>query len=312
MRRSLILSILLLAPLARAADPLPSMEELQKSLDDKNYPAVLTGTSRVLQLRGPVTASYHRTAVWMLKAEAQVQSSQFLAAAQAYTGGAEEKDATPDEKDLALASAMLMKHSDRKGYQPAATREHPAPQAFDVLDPAKRKDAMAALFEVNLADLTQRAGNTKDALNPGPIVVVLKKIAEQRPLERTVDKSTDKLDAIEKIIGQNYTDQITKWSTACTTRLDALQTLSQQTIIKPYTDARGQTQNRTTIRGLMSPEQTEIRNMTSAAKNYAQAEQQISDLMGDAGKAAITPSQQLIQTVFDQSQTVIRAALVPR
>jgi len=307
-----LLILLAGASFARAADTLPSMDDLQKQLDAKDYPSVLAGTNRILQLRGPATASYHRTAVWMMKAEALLHSSQFGAAGQAYTSGAEEKDATDDERDLCLATATLLKHSDRKGYTPKATRDQPAPQTYDILDPQKRKDAIAALFNAELSDATPKIDKLKDTTVPNPLVSAAKALAELRPMERVVDKNADKVDALEKSLGDNFTKKMADWQSTNSKRLDELATLAQQTTISHYTDNKGIVHSSTTYRGLMAQEQTEIRDMEKQAQAYAQTEQQVAASLGEIGKAAIEPSQKTIQSLYDQAQSTRRNAMVQR
>jgi len=307
-----IFALLIGGNFALAVEPLPSMDELQKQLDAKDYPAVLSGANRILLLRGPATASYHRTAVWMMKAEALLHSNQFGAAGQAFASAAEEKDATDEERNLCLATGTLLKHSERKGYTPKATRDNPSPQTYDILDPQKRKDAIGALFAVELSDAAPKIDKLKDSTAPNPLISAARALAELRPMEKVVDKNTDKLDTLEKTLGDNFAKKMADWQSTNSKRLDELATLAQQTTVSRYTDNKGIMHTSTSLRGLQPQEQSEIRDMEKQAQTYAQTEQQLAAAMGEVGRAAIDPSQKTIQSLYDQAQTTRRNAMIQR
>ena len=308
MRVTVLATVLLLPLLARAADPLPSLEDLQKSLADKDWPALLKGSARVLQLRGPATAGFHRTTVWQLKAEALLHSGQTSAAAAAFASSAAEKDATDEEKDLSLATAMVLKRSNGTTFKPPISVANRAPEPIDITDAGSRKDAMAALLAGELSDLGPATEKLKETLAPTPLTTAAKKLTDLQPLERTTEKSTEKIDALQQTLGKNFAAAIGDWSTRTGRRLDELARLSDQLITTRYTDAKGQLHTRQGPRGLQPQEQTEVRGLAGDAKGYAQAEEQIAAAMNEAGKAEIKKSQPIIQATFDQAQIVLRAA----
>ncbi|MDB5327298.1 MAG: hypothetical protein JWM57_2867 [Phycisphaerales bacterium] len=301
--------VLSLSAMLLAAETLPTAEELQQMVDKKDWAGLLAGTSRVLALKGTATAGYDRADLWTKKGEAQLQSAQFLPASQSFAKAAEEKGVAPDQSDKALAMSRLAKKSDAKGYK-TPSRQGPM-QTFDVLDPMKRNDALAALFTADAADAQQNAEKMKVVTDAKPLIDMAKQIADLRPLDRVVNKSSDKSDAIEKIVAENYVTQTKSWSTAAAKNLDAISASANEMVQQRTTDRLGRVTYREHRQGLTSGAQTDLQKYMQRAQQLAGTYTSIQQSMSEAGKTAIKPAETAIQGVYDQAKSIKAEAARP-
>ena len=292
------------------ADALPTPDDLQTLLAAKNWTGLLQATSRVLALQGPATAAFNRVDVWMLKAEAQLQSSQFTPASVSFDHAAAEKGATPEQQDLALASSALMKKSDHKGYQAKATAADPAPAVYDINDPAKRKTAIGALLNVECDALSARIDKLKTSSDIRAVTDLAKQAGELAPLDRVANGSAAKTDALQKQIGDNFVAAVQTWSDRTTTQLDDLNNAANKTTQIPQRDASGRTYYRDQKAGLTSTQQGQIRQIQQDAQRLAATYQAAVKSLDVAGKTAMDPSKDLIQRVYDHADQVRKDALL--
>ena len=301
--------VLGLAAISQAADTLPTADELQQMVDKKDWAGLLGGTTRVLALKGPATAGYDRADLWMKKAEAQLQSAQFLPASQSFAKAADEKGVSPDQSDKALAMARLAKKSDAKGYRTPA-RQGPM-QTFDILDPAKRTEALAALFSADAADAQQQADKLKVVTDAKPLIDFAKQLGELRPLDRVVNKNTEKSDAIEKTVAENFAAKMKEWSVAANKNLDAISASANEMVQERYTDKNNRAIFRQHRQGLTSAGQGELQKYMQRAQQLAGTYSSIQQSMSEAGKAAIKSAEADIQGVYDQAKTIKTDAARP-
>lgn len=294
--------VLSLATAVHAADALPTADELQQLADKKDWAGLLAGTSRVLALKGPATANYDRADLWMKKGEAQLQSAQFLPASQSFAKAADEKGVSPEQSDKALALSRLAKKSDVKGYK-TPSRQGPT-QTFDVLDPMKRDAALAALFTADAADAQQRVEQMKVVTESKPLIEVAKQIGDLRPLDRVVNKSAEKSNAIEKTLADNFVDQMKKWSSASTKNLDSITEAANQMVQERYVDKYNRTSFRQHRQGLTSANQQELQKYIQRAEQLAGTYTAVQQSLGEAGKEAIKPAEAAIQAVYDQAKSI--------
>ncbi|HEX8324764.1 MAG TPA: hypothetical protein VF595_12725 [Tepidisphaeraceae bacterium] len=301
-RTAVALTLLLTLP-THAADPLPTMDELQSLQAKKDWPALLGAVSRVLPVKGPATAAYDRTELWMMKGEAQLQSNQFVPASQSFANAAEEKTAPPEKADYALAMAELAKRSDAKGYKTPA-RQGP-PQAFDIRDPAKRPEALAAMLNANHVDLTQRVKQVKVATESKPLVELAKNIAQSRPLDRVVNQSVAKTDALETELAQNFIDSVTKWSTAADEQLaEILARADEMVELRTQDAATGRVTVSQHRRGVQQADQGAIKKVMQQAEQLATTYGAVQKAMSQTGQAAIKPGEALVQGTYNRAKTL--------
>ncbi|MGC4031218.1 MAG: hypothetical protein QM754_05660 [Tepidisphaeraceae bacterium] len=311
MRNRIAAAVLLFAvSAAHAADPLPTPEELQKLQDDKKWPELSSATARILALKGPVTDAYVRFDVWMKKAEAQLQSNQIAPAQQSFSKAAEEPKATPDQVDDAKAMALLVKRSDIKGYKTPG-RAGPI-QSFDIRDPQKRVNALAALFGVEYGDVKKRVDNSRGVTDARPLTEIAKAVSDLRSLDRVVNKSNDKSDELEKTLGENVAASAKKWSDTTIKSLDDMKKTADEIITERYRDAQNRQVTNTHRRGYTADNLTTSINYMNAAKKWAETYKTVQPLLGPTGQGAIQPAEAMIQTTFDRAKSVQQDAMQQR
>ena len=134
------------SPAAPPAPPLPTPEQIDTLFADGDYPQALRQIGLALSARGDMAALYDRHDLLVLKGETHLRLKNPAAAADAFDEAARwTKDETKASVDR--ATAELFRRSKAGKYVPAAKKGEPAPQPIDVIDPAARKAAFAALFE---------------------------------------------------------------------------------------------------------------------------------------------------------------------
>lgn len=303
------LSLLAFVAIARSAEPLPTPAEIQKLFDDKNWSALLSATTRVLALKGPATASFDRADLWMKKGEAQLQSAQFLPASQSFAKAADEKGAAADQVDLALATSRLAKRSDAKGYR-TPSKLGPS-RTFDVLNPATRPEAMAAMLEVDLIDLRQKIDQNKTTTESRLVLETLKTLADIRPVDRVVNKGVEKTDELEKTISSNFVDTISRWSDSTDVRLDAISAAANETVQQRYTDQNKRVIIREVRRGLTGNDAQEIQGYIQKSQQLAESYKDIQQKMSDTGRGVLKPAENSIQRIYDKAKLIRTDAARP-
>src|SRR3954466_7136488 len=105
----LIVCSLFAASFARgqAADPLPSMQELQQLQTEKQWQPLLQKLSRALSLRGDAAKTFDRYELFMMKGEAHAQLKQPAPAASAFADAVKEAGADKNRAAVAGSTALL-------------------------------------------------------------------------------------------------------------------------------------------------------------------------------------------------------------
>lgn len=210
MTRSTLVSIALalLAGVCRA-DEVPTMTDLRTLEAQSDWRDLLQGTSRALQLKD--ATGYDRPELYRMKSEAHVQQKQFSVAADTLAAGSREKEIDAATADRFAALAILYRTSDARGYKPPATKQNPNPQAFDVLTPAARADALKALCDVRLAALSKDVASLGDRSQMADFSSAASEAMEVTPLERTVVGTASQCDAAIVEVQARFADRANRW-----------------------------------------------------------------------------------------------------
>lgn len=171
---------------AQPADPLPTHADIRQSFDAGDYPRALQKLTRVLTLRGKAAEPYDRHALLVLQGETHLRMRAGTLAGKAFAEAAKEaKDGPAAAADVA-AELLVKRSSVGLAYQPKA--KDPADKtkalpAIDIVDPASRKRAVAALFADEWAATEPRVRAAKQARTLPPILEALPTIRTLRWLE---------------------------------------------------------------------------------------------------------------------------------
>lgn len=169
---ALLLSLVCLAPTARAADApgLPTEKDIEQAYAAKQDTPALQMLARVLPLKGPATKGYNRHKLLEIKGEILLRQKVQSDAAIAFDDASDE---TKDSKVAAIddATSLLIKRSPNQAYTPKAKSTKggvDASKPIDIVDAASRKLALKALFTDELAanEPKVRAAVSGSALPP--------------------------------------------------------------------------------------------------------------------------------------------------
>ena len=308
-RRASLSVLVSIAAFSQAADPLPTADQIQASYDAKDWQGVLGATTRTLQLKGAAAQPYDRVDLWTKKAEAQLRLNQFAPASQSMAKVADEKTATPEQKDNAVALSVLFRKTDAKGFRSSA--KIGAVKTFDVLDPTARKEALAVLFEAGYTDVSQQVDRAKASTDGRNLAALARSVGELRAMDRVVNKSNEKSDGLEKALGGNFADLAKKWAEPVTKRCDELLSLANENVVDRYNDGRGNILTTTRNRGNTTQEQGEAKKFMDEAKRLATAYATLEAALGDVGKAAIKPTVDAVDPAFKKAKQIVETTARP-
>ncbi len=298
------------------AEDLPTADDLKQLAADKKWPELLQAASRLLALKGDKAGGVDRVAVWSLKAEAQLQSAQFVPSADSFEKSAAEPKATPEQVDWGIAMAALSHKSDKRGYKPEATRDDPNPKLYDVLKESERKDAIGALFDVQASSLTKRFEKLRAVLPVKPTVEFVKDVNQAQHMERAGLGNSVRTDKMQREVATAFADAASKWSEASMTRLGEISATANQIVQErdQTTDKPGNNKNNTGRdrvrlhkRGLTSADSKELKDFMAAAERLADSYKQIEAALPEPAREPMLASKPGIQRVYDEAKSVLSA-----
>ena len=193
-RYALLAMTLFYASVARA-EPAVALEELHRLIAEKQYAPAIQKITAALGLKGPAAKGVDRYSLFMLKGECHLQLRAIRPAQEAYIAAAKEAP-SPRERAVAEAYGFLLKSSRALAYTPktaAAGDKTARPAPIDILDPASRRRAFAALFADELAAADSKLAAARAAISLPPIVELFKPLATLEGLE--LASSADATDA---------------------------------------------------------------------------------------------------------------------
>lgn len=316
MRTATAATVLCLTFLVRPliAEELPTAEELKALADQKQWQELLQATSRVLAVKTGKGAEYDRVAVWCMKAEAQMQTAQFIPAADSFEKSAAESKAAPEQVDWGIAMSQVARKSDKRGYRPDATKEDPNPKTYDILKETERKDAIAAIFDVQASALAKRFEKIKAVLPPKPTVDLIKDTVESQHLERAGIGNTDRTDKMLEEVGTAFTDGATKWSDTTVARCGEISKTANEMIqdterVTERVNGRDRVTERVRLRkrGLTGNDSKELKDLMAAAEKLADNYKQIEKALPEKSRTTIVPAKAAVQRAYDEAEKVLKA-----
>jgi len=278
-----------LSPAARAElEPLPTQDELHQLFDQQKYSQVLQKLQRVLILKGMAAKPYDRHDLLRLRGEASLRLKMPQQAEQAFTEASKE---AVDANGVALdvATQMLIHRSTAGQYQPRAKDAKGKIQdAIPILEPEKRKFALAALFRDELIAEAPKIKAVRDSKSLAPIMQVMPTVASLRILELAATGGQD--DATKQVISdlaKHAQDLMGDAVQSMAKDVDGLDKYANALVeydditYDPTYGARRVPRWRK--RGLLAKDQQELRNVESTCDQIVPASRELSDALGTDG-----------------------------
>jgi len=287
------------------ADDMPTVQQMEQLQADKNWPEVLKATTRVLGLRGEAAAGYDRVAMWMLKAEAQLQSSQFVPAATSFEAASSEPTAKPEQADFGKGMARVARKSDRRGFRIEANEVNKAGQNFDILDPAQRKPAMAALLTQSLDALDLRLIKFAKALPPTQMMTWLKDVQALAPLERAATGEQKQTLEREQALADTFTKKTTARATTSKDRITQIEAEARKFIQTTETAPDGRVTVHRQQRGLSTADKKELKQVITDSEKLAGVFQALSEKIEPTVRESLASIKVPVQTVNDDARRLL-------
>ena len=271
-----------------AGEGAPSVEDIKNSMEEKNYREALQKLSRALSLKGPSAGQYDKHELLVLKAESQLNLKDVSGSAASFAAAAKEaKDDTARAQDK--ASEQVVKRSKNLAFTPKAAKKGEKPDAIDISDPEKRKEAFKALLEEEKAEAAPTLKAAKGAKTLPPIVEALKRIGDLRSLELAAtgeDTEATKLSGDLSDQAFKLMDKAVQDMAALVKDVEAAAT-EMVPIAIPARGVNGtgplmyQSYKR---RGLMTRDTQDLNRTISDLKKLVPMARDLSQSLGDAGK----------------------------
>lgn len=165
-----------------AGEAAPSADEIKKLMDAGSYREALQKLSRALALKGNAAGQYNRHDLLRMKAESHLNLKDTASSSAAFGAAAKE---APDDISRAedRASELMVKRSKNLTFTPKPARKGEKTEAIEIVDPAKRKPAFAALLAEEKASAAPALKSATGSKTLPPIVEALKRIGDLRMLE---------------------------------------------------------------------------------------------------------------------------------
>jgi hypothetical protein len=217
------------APAAAAqAEPLPTVEQIRKLLDDGNGADALKHVNRLLALRGKAGESYDKYELLTLKGEAHLRLKANEAAAVAFRQAAAETE-DRQHKAVARATEQLIRRSKNLAYTPKKLARGEKAEPIDVVNPDSRHKAISALFVDEVSPLLPKAEAAKAARSVGPMIKAMAAAREMEYLELAANGSADQINGIVEGLKEQGKSMLTRVMEKATKRVDRITTLANDT-----------------------------------------------------------------------------------
>lgn len=278
MRRVILLLTLLLFPSLRAAaapalPPPPTMEELTGLFEQGKYKEVVQAIAKVVATKD--AGGLDRYALLMLKGDALLHMREAGTAYDAFEAAAK---ATTDRKqrDTAHGLALLSRRCPKLVY--TTTPKPPEKgQLIEILDPASRKTALAAMFEEELAKSKGRFDDGATAANLVPILAQTTPAANLRAIELAGGGNGSKTHRAVDPMAKKAQSLIKESLQKMDGRVKALETNANRKMKLIITDDFGATTTVDGKVGLKPPDKRELAGIQETATAAAAASQQVEE-----------------------------------
>jgi hypothetical protein len=295
----------------QAADPIPTMQELQQLQTDKQWQPLLQKLARVLSLRGDAAKNFDRYELFSMKGEAHAQLKQPAPAVSAFQDAAKEAGAQKERAAVASSTALLIKRSQSFVYKRKSPTTQPSdPKEIDVLDPAKRKEGFAALAADELATLQPKVKSATAANNLKPVVDLMKSMDDLRNAELASAGDTKMSDELLPPLAAHSTELSAKYVADQKMKVDAIERAANQAVdVGP--DRRGAYQGRSIDRkfkkrGLMSTDSANLRTAIATCNEIAAGDKEMAEEFGaELGKPLLDVATDAA-AVAQKAETVLK------
>jgi hypothetical protein len=212
---------------AAQADPLPTVETIQKALKDNDAPEALKQVNRLLSLRGKAAEALDKYELLSLKGEAHLRLKASEAAAASFRQAAAATQ-DPQQQAVARATEVLIKRSKQLAYTPKKVAKGDKAEPIDVVEPESRQKALSALFVDEVAPLLPKVDAAKSATSVAPMIKLMQAAREVEFLERAANGSADQVGGIVEKLGEQGRSMLAKVVERATKRVDRITTLANE------------------------------------------------------------------------------------
>jgi hypothetical protein len=264
----LIVATRSLAQTRPSEPPPPSMDELRRMFDARQYQDVVRHAVRVLALKGESAAQYDRHEMLVLKAESHLRLGDAEPAAKAFDDAAA---AAKDEHAAALdrATALLARRSRQNIYKSKTTSSTlGAGERLSLLDPVGRKLALRALYEDERA-ASQKRLEVPPRASMNDLLAALDVAVPLRALELGATGASGEVDGLITPLCTRAHELMRDEVKSMSSRVDKLDKAANKK--KKMGSAYRK-------RGLSAEEQGELRDVARACEQVGLAARQFADV----------------------------------
>jgi hypothetical protein len=271
-------------PAAPAAPgPPASADEIRKLVADGEHAEALKQLSRVLPLRGDAAAGYNKYELFMLKGDVHLKMKAPSAAVTAFTQAAEQTE-DPTEKAIARASALLLRKAKALAYTPKPPKRGGKADPIDVVDPERRKEALAALFADEWADAAAKVEAAKKGKTLPPIADALKALNGLDVLERAATGADEQVKGAATDLADRGHELMDKALDKMAKRVDRITNAANETLTRRVRvpTGGGQFADRTIVRkrGLKHEDHKELKSVLETCPQIAKSAEELAVASG--------------------------------
>jgi hypothetical protein len=242
--------------------PPPSMAQLQRMFDARQYQDVVRHAVKVLALKGDAAAQYDRHEVLVLKAESHLRLGDAEPAAKAFDEAAAVASDEPAAAALDRATALLARRARQNVYRPRS----PSPavsagEGLSLLDPVGRKLALRALFDDERAAAQPRLSLPQRAPLHA-LIAALEAAAPLRTLELAATGAAEQTDEVLRPLCDRAGKLMGDELKAMASRVEKLDKAANK---------KRKMGSAYRKRGLSSAEQAELRDVLGLCERFAWA-----------------------------------------
>lgn len=302
--------------LARA-DAVMTADQLKELMTQEKYKDVVRESSRVLALQGKAAEGINRFEVMTIKGDALIHLKQLGDANSMFTVAAKEKTASDEQKDLATATALVVKRSKAEGFTPPPTADDPKPKPMDITTAENRAKVFPILYtEAH----TAAEGKVKNLLGNwvmGQVAETIKAVASVQVLDRVVNHSTEETGRLMTSVSDEFAKRADAWAAASEASVKEIDTRAHEMVATDVGGVGGQGGRnnngpRATERGLTTADRNKLNGILSECKQIVPVYKDVTAALGDkASSLSNVPStvdrvykaaEQVIKTRYDRVQ----------
>lgn len=209
-------------------EPLPTVEEVRKLVEDGNVPDAMRHLNRLLALRGKAAEAYDKYELLTLKGDAHLRLRANEAAAVAFKQAAGETDDKVKEA-AARATEQLIRRSRNLAYTPRKAAKGQPAEPIDLVDPESRHRALAALFVDEMAPVLPKVEAAKDAKTVAPMIAAMAAAREMEYLELAANSSADQINGMVEGLKEQGKTMLEKVVEKATKRVDRITERANET-----------------------------------------------------------------------------------